>query len=77
MSYLEPCPFCGEMVFMEKKPLWRTNCDGTTHGYHGCFKYDVYCRVCGCTINLPGNDTVYRTDEEAIKNVTEAWDRRA
>lgn len=31
---LKPCPFCGELPYLEKKPLWRTYGDGTTHGYY-------------------------------------------
>lgn len=75
-TYLEPCPFCGEMVFMEKKPLWRTNCGGTTHGYYNKYEYDVHCHNCGCRVPLPGNDTVYHTDEEAKQNAANAWNRR-
>lgn len=22
MSELKPCPFCGELVYIEKRPLW-------------------------------------------------------
>ena len=77
MAELKPCPFCGELPYIEKKPLYTTYHDGTTHGYFGCFKYDIRCNKCGCNIPLGGNDTVYRTDEEAKKNATEAWNRRA
>ena len=41
------------------------------------FEYDIRCHKCGCNVPLGGNDTVYRTDEEAKKNATEAWNHRA
>lgn len=74
--YLKPCPFCGELPYLEKKPLWRTYNDGTTHGYHGCFEYDIRCHKCGCNIPLRGNDTIYRSDEEAKQNAINAWNTR-
>ena len=77
MEELKPCPFCGEIPCIEKKPLWKTYYNGITHGYFGCFEYDICCNKCGCNVTLGGNDTIYRTDEEAKKNATEAWNRRA
>lgn len=73
MDALKPCPFCGQPVYLEKKPLWRG-----THGYYGCFEYVIECnnKKCGCRINLLQNDTVYNTDEEARKNVIKAWNTR-
>ena len=74
---LKPCPFCGEIPYIERKPLWHTCSDGTTTGYRGCFEYDIYCHECGCKIPLKGNDTIYHTDKEAKQNAIEAWNRRA
>ena len=48
---LKKCPFCGEIPYIEKKPLWKTY-NGTTHGYYGCFEYDIRCHKCGCNILL-------------------------
>lgn len=76
MPDLKQCPFCGEFPYIEKKPLWKTYSGGITHGYYGCFEYDIRCHKCGCNVPLGGNDTVYRTDEEAKKNAIEAWNRR-
>lgn len=72
---LKPCPFCGALVFIEKLPLWRQN----GRGYVGSYTFDVRCRNpdCGCSVNLPGNDTIYRTEEEARANAIKAWNRRA
>ena len=76
MDKLKPCPFCGEVPHIEKKPLWRT-VNGIFHGYYGCFEYDISCHKCGCKVPLGKNDTVYRSDDEAKKNAIEAWNRRA
>lgn len=78
MTELKPCPFCGKSVYVKKKPLGTTY-GNTTHGYFNCYEFEVMCRNpnCGCRVNLIGNDTVYHTDEEAIKNAIEAWNRRA
>lgn len=73
---LKPCPFCGEIPYLERKPLWRAYGDGTTHGYYGCFEYDIRCHKCGCNLPLGGNDTVYRTDEEAKNNAINTWNGR-
>jgi len=79
ITHIKPCPFCGETVFLERKPLWRTYRDGTTHGYFGCYEYEIRCHneKCGCRVKLGPNDTVYCTDEEAKANAIEAWNRRA
>ena len=78
MAELKPCPFCGNSVYIEKKPLWRT-VGNTTHGYFGCYEFDVKCQNpdCGCMVNLGGNDTIYHTDDEAKQNAINSWNRRA
>ena len=65
---LKPCPFCGEIPYLERKPLWRT-VGGSTHGYYNCYEYDIHCRTpeCGCTVKLGQNETIYRKDEEAMQ----------
>ena len=75
---LKPCPFCGAIPYLEKKPLWKTNGYGTTHGYYGCFEYEIKCHnvECGCHIKLGRNDTVYNQDAEAMQNAINAWNRR-
>lgn len=74
---LKPCPFCGNLVYLEKRPLWIQHPDGTTRGYRGCYEYDIHCEKCGCRIALPGNDTVYRDDAQAKENAVSAWNTRA
>ena len=71
MSELKPCPFCGELVYIEKRPLWNG-----THGYVGCYEYDIHCEKCGCRVYLGMNDTIYCSDEEAKTNAINAWNRR-
>ena len=71
MPELKPCPFCGEIPYIERKPLWRGS-----HGYVGRFEYDIHCRKCGCEVPLPGNNTIYNTDDDARKNAVTAWNRR-
>lgn len=72
---LKRCPFCGNNVYIEKKPLWREY-NGTTHGYSGCYEYVICCHNCGCNLPLKGNDTIYRSPEEACENAIEQWNRR-
>lgn len=74
---LKPCPFCGNDVYIEKVPLWNTDSRGSTHGYFGCYQFDIKCEKCGCTINLGQNDTVYRSEKEAKENAINAWNKRA
>ena len=73
MYELLPCPFCGESVYIEKRPLWNG-----THGYHGCYEFDIRCTNpdCCCTIKLGENHTIYVTEDEARRNAIKAWNRR-
>lgn len=71
ISKLDLCPFCGSAVKMIKKPLYHG-----THGYPGCYEFEVRCPECGCSIDYVDNDTIYRSEEEAIANVTKAWNKR-
>lgn len=75
---LLPCPFCGEDVYLDRVPLWKSY-NGSTHGYYGCYEFDVHCRntECGCRVPLIKNDTVYRDEEEARLNAIAQWNRRA
>lgn len=68
---LKPCPFCGAGVELETIPLWNGS-----RGYHGCYEFIIRCKKCGAQPNYPQNDTVYRSKDEAIKNVIKAWNRR-
>ena len=68
---LKPCPFCGSGVLLEKKPLWFGS-----RGYFGCYEFEISCKKCGCRRRLDRNDTIYRSEKEAIKNVIEAWNQR-
>lgn len=76
MDELKPCPFCGTIPYIERKPLWRTYKNGSTHGYYGCFEYDIHCDKCGCRVNLGRNDSIYNTEEEARENAIKAWNKR-
>lgn len=66
-SELKPCPFCGTKVKMRKVPLY---------GYSDRFEFEVKCPKCGCSVDYKHNDTVYRSEEEAIANVVKAWNER-
>jgi hypothetical protein len=76
---IKPCPFCGDIPYIERKPLFRIYGDGTTHGYRGCYEYDIHYHNpdCGCRVNLKGNNTIYHSDEEAKANAIKCWNRRA
>ncbi len=78
MSELKPCPFCGEQVYLEKVPMW-SSYNGITHGYTGCYEFDIHCRnpKCGCSIKLAKNNTIYFEEEEARFNAIKAWNRRS
>ena len=69
---LKPCPFCGADVELETIPLWHGS-----HGYQGCYEFRIRCKKCGAQPSYPQNDTVYRSEDEAIKNVIKAWNRRS
>lgn len=69
---LKPCPFCGTVPYIEKIPLWHGS-----HGYHGCYEYDIHCKNCGCRVILSKNQTIYIKDKEAINNAITTWNRRA
>lgn len=71
---LKPCPFCGSPVSIVMRPLWQGS-----HGYQGCYQYDIKCDNpgCRCNIYLGENDTIYRTHEEARRNAIEHWNRRS
>ena len=75
---IKPCPFCGEIPYLEKKPLWREY-GGSTHGYFGCFEYVIKCRnpECRCTVHLGKNNTIYNSDDEARENAIKYWNWRS
>lgn len=70
---LKPCPFCGSEVSIDVNPLWS---EYPTRGYPGCYDYSITCKKCGCRLYYPNNDTVYRSEEEAIANVIVVWNTR-
>ena len=73
MEELKSCPFCGNKVEVEKIPMWY----GNGHGYYGCYEFKIKCKNCGCTVDQPQNDSIYRSEEEARGNAIKAWNRRA
>lgn len=77
MTELKPCPFCGEEVSIEKIPMWSTY-NGITHGYYGCYEFDIHCTNtdCACRVRLGRNNTVYCNEKEAKLNAIKAWNRR-
>lgn len=72
MNELKPCPFCGSEVEVEKIPLWY----GNGHGYSGCYEFKIKCENCGCIVDQPKNDSIYRSEETARENAIEVWNRR-
>ena len=73
MDELKPCPFCGSQPTLRKIPLWHGS-----HGYYGCYKFDVSCEKCGCNPDFYyQNDTIYRPEDEAKRNVIDKWNGRA
>ena len=67
------CPCGCKDVELKKIPLWQGS-----HGYYGCYEFQVKCNnpECGWSLKVPKNDTVYRSEEEAKKNVIAAWNKR-
>lgn len=74
---IKPCPFCGEVPYLERSPLWSTY-NGSTHGYYGCYEYVIKCHnpKCGCSVKLGDNTTIYHEDDVARFNAIDAWNRR-
>ena len=70
---LKPCPCGNKNVYLKKEPLWHGS-----HGYHDCYKYIIVCDNPKCRWKFEplNNDTIYRSDEEAIKNIISAWNDR-
>lgn len=68
---IKPCPFCGAEVSVQKIPLWQGS-----HGYQGCYQFDISCK-CGATTEYENNDSIYRSEEEAERNVINKWNQRA
>ena len=77
MSKLKPCPFCGEVPYLERVPMWSQH-NGSTHGYYGCYEYIVECHnpECRCRVYLGKNDTIYHDDATAGASAVNAWNRR-
>lgn len=75
---LEDCPFCGSGVYIKREPLWQER-GNSIHGYRGCYEYIIECSnpECRCSVYLGNNDTIYRSDEEAINEAVTHWNRRA
>lgn len=73
MNKLKPCPCGCKDVELKKCPLWYGS-----HGYYGCYEFKIKCNnpKCGWFLKVPKNDTVYRSEEEAKKNVINAWNKR-
>ena len=70
---LKRCPFCGSKIEeISKIPLWSGH-----HGYHDRYEFKIICKKCGANVKYEKNDSVYRTEEEAINNVIKAWNRRS
>ncbi len=67
ITELKPCPFCGTKVKIRKVPLY---------GYPGCFEFEVKCPKCGCSVDYTHNDTIYRSEKEAVANVVKMWNER-
>lgn len=84
MIKLKPCPFCGNEVHVERRPFWKRTGNWITHGDYGYYEFDIRCTNpdCGCNINLGynislrKNDPIYRSEEEALQNAINAWNKR-
>lgn len=74
-TVLKPCPFCGSSVEIQKQPLWQT-INGSTHGYYNCYNFEITCLKCGCSTFKTKSDTVYRTEEEAKREIIKNWNTR-
>lgn len=73
---LLPCPFCGnDNIHITKKPLWH-EFDGCYTGYKDRYAFEVVCNRCGAHPSYCSNDTVYRSEEEAISHVVNEWNSR-
>ena len=64
------CPCGCKEIELKKEPLWHGN-----HGYQGCYNIKLKCinPKCPWEFHFEKNDTIYRTEEEAIKNIITQW----
>ena len=69
MNKIKPCPCGCKNVELKKYPL---------QDYKGCYKFIMECPNPNCywVFYMPKNDTIYRSEEEAKKNVINAWNNR-
>jgi len=73
---LLPCPFCGnDNIHMTKSPLWQEWAWGCS-GYKDRYEFKVVCDKCGAHPTYIKNDTIDRSEEEAISSVVNAWNSR-
>lgn len=65
---LKPCPCCAADALYRKFPVY---------DYPGYYRLEIHCSKCGLTMIMPEAETVYKTEEEAIRLIANAWNRRA
>lgn len=65
---LKPCPCCAAAALYRKFPI---------PDYSGCYNLEIHCSKCGLTMIMPEANTVYKTEEEVFRLITNAWNRRA
>ncbi|MBO7693763.1 MAG: Lar family restriction alleviation protein [Methanobrevibacter sp.] len=68
---IETCPWCGGAGHMVIEPMWRGS-----HGYHGCYSWEVQCTQCGATTPNGKFDNIYISQEEAEYKALEKWNKR-
>lgn len=65
---LKSCPCCAAAALYRKRPIYE---------YPGCYTLEVHCSKCGLTMVMTQANTVFKTEEEAIRLIANAWNRRA
>lgn len=71
MSSLKPCPWCGSSGSINIEPMWNNS-----HGYYGCYSYQVKCITCNTSAPNSKFDTIDLTHEEAKNRAITAWNTR-
>lgn len=68
---IKSCPWCGGVGHMVIEPMWNGS-----HGYHGCYSWEIHCAQCGATAPNGKFDNIYLSQEEAECKALAAWNKR-
>ncbi len=68
---IKRCPWCGGAASIHIEPMWHGS-----HGYSGCYSWEVRCLQCGATAPNGKFDNIYMPREDAEEKALAAWNKR-